>query len=762
MANSTQSIIDFDFPYEPYNIQREFMNSLYNILQEGKIGIFESPTGTGKSLSLICGALKWLKDFDAQLFAKTSNNKLNIDSNNSTESTDWVKSSVEKTQEQNTSFDLKKLVQARELRKDKYKKLRENPIDTKPTVLPPIEQLVTKPTRKTDDDSLSDDSAPDSDNSSEDNSDLESCRLEAEHGIKIIYCSRTHSQLSQFIHELEKTSYADSTQEINDRCLELRTKTKSSRQPRVKRMKESTPKGCPFSLSQRISQLRDQALSQPLDIESLVQKGRQANTCAYYASRQALKYAQLIVMPYQLLLHERTRKAIGLNLKGQIVILDEAHNLPEAISNVYSSLVTLRQLKNALTSLQNYRDRYQSRLNARNLLNVKQLLFVLQALITFLQLKECQKEEVISQTEFSFKAGIDHLNMFKLIAFCRKNKLSKKLMGFVEPDNESNVSLSSPLISVELFLESLCNFEEDGRIIVDRKQEGSIKFLLLNAGRKFSEAVSEVRALMIVGGTLEPIEEFHRLLLSNSTGEIERSRLSHFSCGHVVRKEQILPLVATAGVSNLELDFSFQGRTPKMLEELARIILQLLDIIPKGIVVFFPSYAFLSTCLNAWREKGFLDKINSKKSVFQEPRGTGVEDVLSAYTRSVELNTGGAIIFGVVGGKLSEGMNFSDGLARAVVMVGLPYPNIESPELKEKMSYLDDQAGGNTSTGRSIRHIGDYSCVLLLDRRYAREQVLGKLPSWLRSNIQVCKEFGQVAVNISKFYEINCNHLNFV
>lgn len=74
----------FGFPFEPYGIQKEFMEELYNVLEQGKIGIFESPTGTvrffstisleacdiyisllqGKSLSLICGSLKWLGDHD--------------------------------------------------------------------------------------------------------------------------------------------------------------------------------------------------------------------------------------------------------------------------------------------------------------------------------------------------------------------------------------------------------------------------------------------------------------------------------------------------------------------------------------------------------------------------------------------------------------------------------------------------------------------------------------------------------------------------
>ena len=34
------------FPYQPYEIQRSFMESMYATLETGGVGLFESPTGS--------------------------------------------------------------------------------------------------------------------------------------------------------------------------------------------------------------------------------------------------------------------------------------------------------------------------------------------------------------------------------------------------------------------------------------------------------------------------------------------------------------------------------------------------------------------------------------------------------------------------------------------------------------------------------------------------------------------------------------------
>ena len=46
--------------HKPYDIQDQFMRQLWRTIESARIGIFESPTGTGKSLSLICGCVHWL------------------------------------------------------------------------------------------------------------------------------------------------------------------------------------------------------------------------------------------------------------------------------------------------------------------------------------------------------------------------------------------------------------------------------------------------------------------------------------------------------------------------------------------------------------------------------------------------------------------------------------------------------------------------------------------------------------------------------
>lgn len=80
--------IDFHHPYTPYDVQLEFMKSAYNVLDkgDGQIGILESPTGTGKSLSLICASMTWLRNFKQKEFGAS----LQLDPRQTEGEPDWI------------------------------------------------------------------------------------------------------------------------------------------------------------------------------------------------------------------------------------------------------------------------------------------------------------------------------------------------------------------------------------------------------------------------------------------------------------------------------------------------------------------------------------------------------------------------------------------------------------------------------------------------------------------------------------------------
>ncbi|KRT86002.1 hypothetical protein AMK59_1317 [Oryctes borbonicus] len=130
-------------------------------------------------------------------------------------------------------------------------------------------------------------------------------------------------------------------------------------------------------------------------------------------------------------------------------------------------------------------------------------------------------------------------------------------------------------------------------------------------------------------------------------------------------------------------------------------------------------------------------------------------------------NSPGALLFSVVGGKLSEGLNFSDDLGRCVIVVGMPYANIYAADLKEKMAYLDKLEGGgagqrfyenlcmksvNQCIGRAVRHKDDYATVILLDERYNRVSTKNSLPDWIKRSLKTCS-YSEGFDLISRFFQ---------
>ncbi|NWZ64301.1 DDX11 helicase, partial [Acrocephalus arundinaceus] len=883
----------FPFPYTPYRIQVQFMEALYGVLEAGRVGIFESPTGTGKSLSLICGALSWLRDWEekrrqeeARLLMLGAGGQDGLTSQQARPGSadtagqpDWVTAFVQKKEERDIVDRLKEEQIRRKKREDRLEKIRHNvhlkyaakrkrcKEDEAKRLLQLSKEALSQGAGQGALDQLdhneeelilaeyeSDDEKKVVSGLEEDDDDLEE-----EHVTKIYYCSRTHSQLSQFVREVQKSPFGKDTrlvtlgsrqnlcvnedvqrlgalQLINDRCMEMQKnkheKNNEENEGKKRRMSRTV---CPFYSYEQMQFLCDEVLVEVKDIEQLVTLGRETKACPYYGSRLAIPAAQLVVLPYQMLLHEPTRSAAGIKLKDQVVIIDEAHNLIDTITCIHSAEVSGSQLCCAHSQLSQYMDRYRKRLKAKNLMYIKQILYLLEQFVAMLggnvnQNPGCQAVSqpgtvLKSINDFLFQSQTDNINLFKVQRYCEKSLISRKLFGFVEryggPDsavktNKENQKLAglqnflltlqgsdkegdapmeaehdqlriaSPLMQIEGFLSALTNANQDGRVILNRQGtvgQSSLKFLLLNPAVHFAKVVEECRAVIIAGGTMQPVADFREELLC--CAGVDPARIVEFSCGHVIPPENILPIILCSGPSNQQLEFTYQTRDlPQMMDETGRILCNLCNVVPGGVVCFFPSYEYEKQVYGHWEKTGLLSRLAAKKKIFQEPKKANqVEQVLVEYAKCIKhcSQTGGqmtgALLLSVVGGKMSEGINFSDDLGRCVIMVGMPYPNIRSPELQEKMTWLDKtmpRAAGqapsrvlienlcmkavNQSIGRAIRHQKDFASILLLDHRYTRPAIFNKLPQWIRERTQVKPAFGSAFAELRKVR----THLSYV
>ncbi|KAG6332133.1 hypothetical protein ID866_6952 [Astraeus odoratus] len=412
--------------------------------------------------------------------------------------------------------------------------------------------------------------------------------------------------------------------------------------------------------------------------------------------------------------------------------------------------------------------------------------------------------EVISIPDYVQRLGckVDGINLLEIEAYLKKSKIARKISGYAEAGSSQGMEdfkgmrLGStsktclPLQVVEAFMLGLAGAREDGRIIFsnisnDAKADVEMKYLLLNPSTTFREIVESARSVILAGGTMSPVWKMSDVI-ERVFPSVPSDKLTTFSCGHVIPQSHVQTLMLTKGPSGSLLEFKYEQQSNlQVLKELGQVILNLCNIVPRGMVVFFPSYASLGSARRAWEAASLLDKFGAKKKVFWEPaESSAVESTLKDYGEAAQCSPigwsdkrTGAVLFAVVGAKLSEGLNFSDDLARAVVVIGLPFANKNSAELRERMHYADQMhaklgnakppgtkdAGMelyenmcmnavNQTIGRAIRHRSDWASLILVDHRYAWKNIRGKLPSWIQDGVVVCDTFGQTMKHLGSFY----------
>ncbi|EJT96518.1 hypothetical protein DACRYDRAFT_25669, partial [Dacryopinax primogenitus] len=443
---------------------------------------------------------------------------------------------------------------------------------------------------------------------------------------KIYYTSRTHSQLSQLVSELRKTPLYEKTRFValgsrRNLCInhELRNKAGGDLDEACRDLVNNKQgKGCPFLPSHdemsKMLDFRDHVLAAPKDIEDLVTLGEELKICPYYGSRQAIKQSEVVTLPYNLLLQKSAREALDINLHDQVVVIDEAHNLIDTVLSIHSVTLSTTTLETCLGQLAIYVTKFRKRLASKHLIHLKRLVAFLSALENFCldwQSADATKnEEMLSIAGVAESLGqkVDGINLLEIEQYLKESKIARKISGYNDKLAEDQVkngdtkftksrrTTNPPLHAVQAFLLVLMNSDEDGRVhlsksVIDGKVVVTLCYQLLNPSPSFQEVVDEARAVVLAGGTMEPISDFRTQLFPR----LLENRFATFSCGHVVAKENLTALAVSRGPKGGDLSFKYSSRGDKgMASELGQALLNFLSLVPDGMVVFMPSYAFLN------------------------------------------------------------------------------------------------------------------------------------------------------------------------
>ena len=437
-------------------------------------------------------------------------------------------------------------------------------------------------------------------------------------------------------------------------------------------------------------------------------------------------------------------------------------------------------------------------------------------------------------TAFTFEADIDNFNFFDVSAFFNHPSVAAKIAAFGEQElrrrdpnvpadfdgdaelaerfRTANAESSVVAIRNSLGVCDLLASADEATCVVAAVDESStvdeawvrcIAVVAVAPGDALASVSRSARATLLAGGTMQPFDILVQQLfptykLATSAPEVTLSAgpwVVPFVFGHVVPKENFVVRTLGVGPRGHELRFTHALRDQRgaMLDEAAAAVLTLCRVVPMGVVVFFTSYDMEQLFYDAARRTSVADQLGRFKRIFREERGGNHDDLLqrySAYIKALGAAAGtgaapafprpGAVLTAVLGGKLSEGINFADDMARAVIVVGLPYPNPQDPKLQLTMDFLSGKhpsgegrsdARANTAErarryydalcmravnqgiGRCLRHAADHAAIVLLDSRYKSSAVAQQLPHWAMPRIGHCSgSFGDTLAAIRTFF----------
>jgi DNA excision repair protein ERCC-2 len=432
-----------------------------------------------------------------------------------------------------------------------------------------------------------------------------------------------------------------------------------------------------------VAKLLNQSL---LGHNALFDEAHKKGICAYEAVTALAKDSRVIIADYAHILNPYVResflKKISHNLENTILIWDEAHNIVNAASSYLSTSISTRSIERGAAELQ----------TINSSIDIGYIAFVLE---------EIAKRKLIDDMTEAFIEPIDLPRTLTENINKVAEDLEKASLEYISKTD----SKRSSLIHIANFLRSLQSKDESTVWIISRHINGIKVAITSLYPSKSIDVVNGAYANIFMSGTLMPLGMYKELFGVEDSNSV--SYASPFP------KENKLSLI------DQDTSTKYEDRSNESYSKMAEKIELIKAHTIGNVVVFFPSFSVLKGVYrNMHRTVEYLQR--------SEMKSFEIEKLLSEFKGSDD-----SLLFAVMGGSLSEGIDYKNNIIKGIIIVGIPLekPNLE---LNARIEYMNKKFGKGSeyayiipgvvkavqAAGRAIRDGKDKAFVLLMDKRY--------------------------------------------
>jgi len=457
---------------------------------------------------------------------------------------------------------------------------------------------------------------------------------------------------------------------------------------------------------------------------SVIEKiARENKVCPFELTLDLAEMSDLVICDYNYFYDPRAflKRAFSEENNQQVVLVDEAHNLPDRVREMYSSELTRKDFLEASVLLKNS--------------FVKEYKSIRKVAAALLSLSK-QKDEtlfVIVDKPESFIRELKKMTqiMDEWLVKSRRNEHYKVIL-------ELYFKATSFIKISELY-------SEDFSFIINKENGVKIKISCINPSEMIRSIDEKVRTVVFFSGTLIPLKYY-----KNIFGMGEKDHVIKFSSPFSQKKFKLLV--------DISISIKYKDRN-NHLDRICEVIHCFVNSKKGNYLIFFPSYQFMESVYEYYIEGYNSDSLFIQKANMSEEEQSQMLSIFS------ERND--AVVFVVLGGSFSEGIDLKEEklIGAMILGTGIPMINFQrdlimqhyEKKYKAGFDFAYRFPGFNKllqAAGRVIRTEEDVGCVLLVDDRLLDHKYQSLFPeNW--KNFDRVDNMNQLETKINNFWREN-------